>query len=41
MIDFDLDPRFKGIEKISGKCLLASPTIGLRNGQKSCFCQRY
>lgn len=27
MIDFDLDPRFRGIEKISGKCLLASPTM--------------
>lgn len=27
MYDFSSDQRFKGIEKIPGKCLLASPTM--------------
>ncbi len=27
MYDFNNDPRFKGIEKIPGKCLLSSPTM--------------
>ncbi len=27
MYDFSADSRFKGLEKIQGKCLLASPTM--------------